>query len=696
MDITKLHAIRFLPGTKISHDYDGTHVQMFPYSDLVDRKIPAIGIPCKQNRLVVIDVDTISSAHKKDGRDFWQKFTNEFGVPQTYTVSSQNGGYHFYFEIPQSINIDTFSPPGQLADGVDVKFNGWVGAPPTAGYSVLNHYPVAMLPPSMLAYFSSLNAGRPSKTFDPTDPNMNLDLHRPFTKEQLAVLDQGIAWIQKHGSLSRDEWRNGLFALKAGIDDEQLLDEYVVRWSMNQSYTMGDEDKARAMIEKANKYGGVGPASILSIISNCKHRSGAPVVTSKYTNEEIFDKAGVQVKRKDDGTLIFEATESNAAAVIGTVFDDKTLYHDIRTDLYIFQGKPISDTELVNRLMPVLQSRSHGLGLEKFRRNQIAVGLDIIMATRQKDPHVEYLKSLTWDGVSRIENFFPHYVGVESTPYTRLIGLNFWVSLASRGLRPGSKFDSMVVLEGHEGIAKSGLIEAIGGEYTFTPDRKDTFSHIDELRKMHQSVIVELPELMGLINEPAEKVKAFLAKPFDHIRALFAKKAMKHLRGFVFVGTTNSDKYLSAAMGIRRFWPLRIPFHIKMINLDNIRADRDQLYAEAIQFLQQGHPYWYVPKEMLDSIVVERVVDEPLLPSISEIIKNVEIWSIMDVYKRLEAEGLVTRGLNQSITFRIEGALRRLGCEQVGTHWRRTKNEIPDVVQVAPPTLPTPENWSFL
>jgi hypothetical protein len=222
----------------------------------------------------------------------------------------------------------------------------------------------------------------------------------------------------------------------------------------------------------------------------------------------------------------------------------------------------------------------------------------------------------------------------------------------------------MVVLEGHEGIAKSSLVEAIGGEYTYTPAKKDALKDLDTLRAMHQSVIVELPELLGLVGESSEVVKGFLAKPFDHIRALFAKKAMKSMRGFVFIGTTNSDKYLAATMGVRRFWPIRIPKHVKFINMSAVKCDRDQLFAEGITKLEEGHKYWHVPENMLDLIVESRVVEEPLMVPIKEMLPALgKTWTSTEVYKRLEAGGLVTRGLSNAVIARIESALSRIGCE---------------------------------
>lgn len=236
--VQDLKAIRFIPGTKVSHDYDGSEISLWSYFDLWQRRIPAIGIPCRQNGLLIIDVDVEGPTHKIDGREFWANFSQEFGVPQTYTVQSPSGGKHYYFYLPQSVNPDTFSPPNHLAPGVDIKWNGWVGAPPTAGYTVawgdLTHIQVA--PPGLMAEIERLCQGKNARTFDVSNPAAMQNLHTTYSDRQIDDLRAMLEWAQQNATLSRSEWRDGIFAMKAGLYDKpDLLDEFVCRWTMNKS-----------------------------------------------------------------------------------------------------------------------------------------------------------------------------------------------------------------------------------------------------------------------------------------------------------------------------------------------------------------------------------------------------------------------------------------------------------------------------
>ena len=672
-----LKAIRFIPGTKVSHDYSGSDVHTFSYRELIERNSPAIGIPCKENGILVIDVDVISEQHKFDGREFWTNFCEENGIPSTYTVQTGSGGYHFYFSLPVGLNLETFRPPAKLADGVDVKFRGWVGAPPSPGYTILKGdlTTIQEAPPSLLAFMAtSSDRGMDAKTFDNPALGIAFTAHTPFTEVQLGELKSKLKWLQSNGSLDRSEWRDGLFALKAGVDDPNILDELVDMWTMNKNYIAGDEDEARSIVSKADKYGPIGPGTIFAILGAVIRREGATALETPYTAEEIINRSKVAYSFTKSGTLKIEPSESNASALMGAMYDLKDLHHDVRSDQYIYQGKPYSDTELVNKLMPLLQSSHAGLGLEKFRKSSILSGIDVLMSSRQVDPHMEFLKHLEWDGKPRIEQFFQTYIGVDDTPYHRKVSKNFWVALAARGLRPGCKFDTVLILEGAEGIRKSSLVEAIGGEYTFAPSRKDSMENLDELRKMHQSVIVELPELMGLINESSEKVKAFLASSFDNIRALYARKAVKQPRGFVFVGTTNSDKYITQSMGLRRFWPVKIPGHVKVIDIDGIKRDREQLFAEACRYFADGYEFYDMPIEYLKEQAGNKVIVDPLTDSIERLLAGLNFASTSEMYSSLEASNFISKGFTPKIKGRIENVLSMIGFASDGDGgWNRIK-----------------------
>lgn len=667
-----LKAVRFFYNgkAKVSHDYDGKDIHTFSYRELINSGNPSIGIPAKQNGFVIIDVDVPSGTHKHDGREWWYSFVQEKDISPTYTVRTRGGGFHFYYRLPDTVNPDTFSPPSKLALGVDIKYNGWVAAPPSIGYEIEwgTVADIVEAPPALMEAIHLAKNGAES-TYEITyEEGQTLALAKPFTEVQLKDLIKKVEWIQTNGDLSYSEWRDGIFALKAGVSDVDLLQDLVDKWTMNRNFQEGDQHQAQDILDKADKYGGIGPGTIFAIIKEVAMRQGATAPEVELSPQEVIDRSGVTVSVKENGSLSCASTESNIASIIGAMYKPEQLYYDERQDLYVFKGEPIRDKELVNTLCPQIQSTRHGLALEGIKKATISGAVEVLMTARKTDPHRDWLKNIRWDGIYRIESFFHKYVGAEDSDYIRAVSKNFWIALAARGLVPGLKFDNIVVLEGVEGIRKSSLVEAIGGKYTFAPNTRKSFEDMDDLRKMHQSIVVELPELMGLVGQDANKVKAFLSKSHDNIRGLYERIGLRRGRGFIFIGTTNDSRYVSHDMGERRFWPINI-VRKGYIDINAVEMDREQLFAEAVHRFQLKEPFYEVPMQEHSQLIKDRIISDPLVGPLREMLHNQYKVSSSEVYSRLTMMGYLPRGLTIATAKRIEVALYFIGYRKSGEDW---------------------------
>ena len=96
-------------------------------------------------------------------------------------------------------------------------------------------------------------------------------------------------------------------------------------------------------------------------------------------------------------------------------------------------------------------------------------------------------------------------------------------------------------------------------------------------------------------------MKAFVSRRIDRYRPSYMRYVIEQPRCCVFVGTTNAHVYLKDETGGRRYLPVRCG----VIDVDAIRRDRDQLWAEAVHQYKKGVKWW-----LTDAAVVTAAREE--------------------------------------------------------------------------------------
>jgi hypothetical protein len=201
-------------------------------------------------------------------------------------------------------------------------------------------------------------------------------------------------------------------------------------------------------------------------------------------------------------------------------------------------------------------------------------------------PMRDYLNSLTWDRVGRLDVWLNKYLGVAASDYAAAVGSRFLISAAARILRPGVKSDHVLVLESEQGAGKSQAARVLFEPWfcDYLPD----LGTKDEYLQLAGVWGVEISELAALQRSSIEKIKNFLAGQDDRYRLPYGHRPIDIKRQNVFVGTTNSYSLPPDETGNRRFWPVRC----NRIDLKSLRADRKQLWAEAVARLNAGATWW--------------------------------------------------------------------------------------------------------
>jgi predicted P-loop ATPase len=321
--------------------------------------------------------------------------------------------------------------------------------------------------------------------------------------------------------------------------------------------------------------------------------------------------------------------------------------------------------------------------------------LAVVSAERAYHPIKEYLEPLTWDGVERIDTLLIDYLGAEDNQYTRSVSRKTLCAAVARVYEPGVKFDSILVLNGPQGIGKSTFFSRLGGKWysdsLSISDMKDKTA----AEKLQGYWVLELGELAGIKKVDVETVKSFITRTDDKFRQSYGIAVESHPRACVIVGSTNSESgFLRDITGNRRFWPVLVQGETKHTVFELTLAIVDQLWAEAIEKYRAGEELFLKGEVAAQAYCAQQaameaddregiIADylEKLLP---------ETWDDMDLYQRrcflsgdefggekqtgsvrrervctmevwCECFGKERQNLKRTDSYEIEGILNRIG-----------------------------------
>lgn len=263
-----------------------------------------------------------------------------------------------------------------------------------------------------------------------------------------------------------------------------------------------------------------------------------------------------------------------------------------------------------------------------------------VASERAYHPVKEYLDGLPeWDGVKRIDALLADYLGAEDSDYTRAVIRKTLTAAVARIYQPGVKFDSVLILNGPQGIGKSTLFAKLAGAWfsdslTLT-DMRDKSGP----EKLQGYWILELGELAGMKKTDVETVKSFLSRVDDKYRASYGLNVESHPRQCVIVGSTNTESgFLRDITGNRRFWPVRVngqstkkPWQLSAEDVLQIWAEAKDAYQKGERLYLEGEVAAMATSEQAEAMETDdreglvRTYLDTLLP---------ENWDTMSLYDR--------------------------------------------------------------
>lgn len=328
--------------------------------------------------------------------------------------------------------------------------------------------------------------------------------------------------------------------------------------------------------------------------------------------------------------------------------------------------------------------------------------LAVVSAERIFHPIKEYFAQLKWDGKERIDTLLIDYMGAEDTPYVRAVTRKMLCAAVARIYQPGIKFDSMLVLNGPQGMGKSTFFAILG---------KDWFSDslsISDMRdktaaeKLQGYWILEIAEMSGIKKVDVETVKSFISRTDDKFRQAYGTVVESHPRSNIIVGSSNAETgFLRDITGNRRFWPVHVtgfgkhhPWELEEV---------DQVWAEAIEYYRRGEELYLkgdIAREAYaqQQAAMESDDREGLVQEYLDTLVPAN-WGEMDLYQRrsflsgsefggspqtgtvrrdkicimeiwCECFGKERQNIKRTDSYEIEGILNKLGGWKVGKKTR--------------------------
>jgi putative DNA primase/helicase len=298
---------------------------------------------------------------------------------------------------------------------------------------------------------------------------------------------------------------------------------------------------------------------------------------------------------------------------------------------------------------------------------------EMVSRDNRVHPIKDYLSALKWDGTCRINEWLMKYLGAvtnhggDCRGYLGNIGSWWLMGAVARIFSPGCRFDYVLIFEGKQGAYKSTALRILGGEWTL--DTPILIGDKDAYQALRGKWIVELAELDSLNKAEATRAKAFFSSPIDSYRPSYGRRVIDVPRQCVFSGTTNEEAYLRDGTGNRRFWPV----NATTIKPDELRAIRDQLWAEAVYRYQQGEQYWptQAHEDMFEVQQSLRLIEDPWESLIAQWLAQPEIAI------QVSTQGITTLQVlrdaididpakmdERAMQMRVAKALRNLGLKR--------------------------------
>jgi predicted P-loop ATPase len=252
-----------------------------------------------------------------------------------------------------------------------------------------------------------------------------------------------------------------------------------------------------------------------------------------------------------------------------------------------WHGRSLQDHDVTELRLAIVERHS-----VEFTGVQMQDMLPLVARDHRHHPVREWLLTLEWDGVPRLDTWLPRWGQVVDTPLHRAYGRKTCIGAVRRVMEPGCKMDTVLVLHGGHGKGKSSMCRVMAHEEGWFNDTKIDWDSKEKYVALQGVWLYELAELAGKRKAEQETVKNYISSATDKYRPPYGRHMVEVPRSCVFIATTNEDEPLHDPTGNRRWWVVSVD----AVDTELVKAEYEQVWAEAMEAWRQGEQHWLEPE----------------------------------------------------------------------------------------------------
>lgn len=310
------------------------------------------------------------------------------------------------------------------------------------------------------------------------------------------------------------------------------------------------------------------------------------------------------------------------------MFAQSIRYSELKQNIMV-NGKSISDHDVTEMRLQIAER--HDVEFEKNPTNEV---LALIASYNRYHPVRDWLSTLEWDGVPRLDTWLIRWAKVSDTPLHRAYARKTCIGAVRRVMEPGSKLDTVLVLQGGHGKGKSTMCQVMAHDRGWFSDTKIDWDSKEKYAALQGVWIYELAELAGKRKADQDTVKNFISSATDKYRPWYGKHTIEVPRTCAFIATTNDEEPLHDPTGNRRWWVVSVG----VVDMDLVRAEYQQVWAEAMHAWRAGEQHWLEP-EMETARETQNAAYEsqdPLMPRLVAYARQQPSFTVADFLEHAE------------------------------------------------------------